>query len=195
MAIKIGITGGIGSGKSVVSRLLEVMGVPVYISDMESKRLTQEDVVIRRQLIALLGSDIYKDGILNRSLLASYIFGNPQHQKEVNGIIHPRVKADFKEWVGKHADAEIVGIESAILVEAGLSKDVDQIIMVYAPLELRLERAMQRDCSSRELIEKRVQSQMDDEQKKQYADTLVYNDNLTPLIPQLLRLIDGLRKN
>ena len=192
MAFKIGITGGIGSGKSVVSRLFEVMGIPVYISDVESKRLTLEDGFIRRELIALLGNDIYKDGALNKPLLASYIFGNPQHQAMVNEIIHPRVRDDFRKWIGEHDSFGIVAMESAILIEAGFATEVDKIVMVYAPLELRLERAMSRDCSSKELIEKRIQSQMDDEEKKQYADFVVYNDRNTPLIPQLLHLIADL---
>lgn len=98
MAIKIGITGGIGSGKSLVSRLLEVMGIPVYISDIESKRLTNSDALIRRELIALLGEEVYAGDELNKPLLASYIFGDPEHIRTVNSIIHPRVRDDFRQW-------------------------------------------------------------------------------------------------
>ena len=102
MAIKIGITGGIGSGKSLVSRLLEVMGIPVYISDIESKRLTNSDALIRRELIALLGEEVYAGDELNKPLLASYIFGDPEHIRTVNSIIHPRVRDDFRQWVERH---------------------------------------------------------------------------------------------
>lgn len=120
MAIKIGITGGIGSGKSMVSRLLEVLGVPVYISDLETKRLMASDSLIREELSALLGAEVYAGGTLNKPLLASYLFGSPEHAKEINCIVHPRVKEDFRRWTQCRTAFPIVGIESTILVEAGL---------------------------------------------------------------------------
>lgn len=195
MAIKIGITGGIGSGKSVVSHLLEVMGIPVYISDVESKRLTVEDASIRRELTALLGEEIYVGGELNKPLLASYIFGNSQHILTVNGIIHPRVRDDFRQWTERYMDRRIVGMESAILIEAGFAGEVDAIVMVYAPREVRIMRAMQRDAAPRELVERRVGSQMSDEEKRAQAHFVIVNDGETPLIPQVLRVISSLSKN
>lgn len=192
MAIKIGITGGIGSGKSVVSRLLEIMGVPVYISDTESKRLTIEDENIRSELCVLLGEEIYIGRELNKQKLASYIFGDVGHAQIVNGIIHPRVKDDFRRWVGAHSSFRMVGIESAILVEAGFCDEVDAVVMVYAPLNIRIERAMKRDHSSLELIERRIHSQMSDEEKCKQADFVVTNDGETPLVPQVLELIASL---
>lgn len=195
MAIKIGITGGIGSGKSVVSRLLEVMGVPVYISDVETKQLTATDVVIRQELITLLGQEVYAGGTLNKPLLASYLFSTPRHARQVNSIIHPRVKNDFRRWVQLCAACPVVGIESAILIEAGFAGEVDVIVMVYAPEEIRIQRAMKRDASSRELVEKRVRSQMNDEEKRRTADFVIVNDDKTPLIPQVLELIASLSKN
>lgn len=195
MAIKIGITGGIGSGKSVVSRLLEVMGIPVYISDVETKRLTATDTVIRQELIALLGQEVYAGGTLNKPLLASYLFSTPRHARQVNGIIHPRVKTDFRRWVQLRTACPLVGIESAILIEAGFAGEVDVIVMVYAPEEIRIQRAMKRDASSRKLVEKRVRSQMGDEEKRLTADFVIVNDDKTPLIPQVLELITLLSKN
>lgn len=195
MTIKIGITGGIGSGKSVVSRLLEAMGVPVYISDIESKRLTASDTLIRRELIALLGEEVYAGGELNKSLLASYIFSNPEHIRTVNGIIHPRVRDDFRQWVECHAIYPIVGMESAILIEAGFADEVDTVVMVYAPEEVRIARAMQRDAAPRELVERRVRSQMSDEEKRTKANFVIVNDGETPLIPQVLEVITSLSKN
>lgn len=195
MTIKIGITGGIGSGKSVVSRLLEVMGVPVYISDIESKRLTVSDALIRRELVALLGEEVYDGGELNKTLLASYIFGNPEHIRTVNGIIHPRVRDDFRNWVRRHVACPIVGMESAILIEAGFAGEVDAMIMVYAPEEVRIARAMQRDAAPRELVERRIRSQMSDEEKRTQADFVIVNDGETPLIPQVLEVITSLSKN
>lgn len=195
MAIKIGITGGIGSGKSIVSHLLEVMGVPVYISDVESKRLTVEDAFIRRQLISLLGEKIYAGGELNKPMLASYIFGNPANLRTVNSIIHPQVRNDFHQWVKHRLAYPIVGMESAILIEAGFAGEVDSVVMVYAPEEIRISRAMQRDSAPRESVERRVRSQMSDEEKRAQADYVIVNDGETPLIPQVLELISSLSKN
>lgn len=195
MAIKIGVTGGIGSGKSVVCRLMGTMGIPVYTSDEETKRLMATDSFIRKELIALIGKDVYVDGILNKPLLASYLFGSPEHAKQVNGIIHPCVKEDFRQWVQDHSTFPMVGIESAILIEAGFAGEVDVVVMVYAPEEVRIERAVKRDSSSRELIEKRIRSQMSDEEKRKQVDFVIVNDGETPLIPQLLALITSLSKN
>lgn len=193
MAIKIGITGGIGSGKSVVSHLLGVLGIPVYDSDSETKRLMATDTAIRQALQALLGEEVYAGGVLNKPLLASYLFGSPANARRVNGIIHPRVREDFRQWAQKRTACSIVGIESAILVEAGFTSEVDFLVMVSAPEEVRIARAVRRDASSRELIEKRVRSQMNDEEKRDYADYVIVNDDETPLIPQLLELVSRLK--
>ncbi len=195
MAIKIGITGGIGSGKSVVSRLLEIMGIPVYISDIEAKRITNTNEVIRRELCALVGREVFQNGELNRLLLASYMFGHPEHVKEVNGIIHPQVKEDFRHWSIRQENKPLVGMESAILIEAGFKDEIDFLVVVYAPLEIRVERAIKRDCSSRELVMRRIEAQMSDEAKRSHADFVIVNDDETPLIPQVLELISLLSKN
>lgn len=195
MSIKIGITGGIGSGKSVVSRLLEIMGVPVYISDIESKRLTRTDEYILRELSTLVGEEILVDGELNRSLLATYLFSHPDHTLAVNAIIHPRVKDDFRKWASCRHAHKIVGIESAILVEAGFKEEVDFVVMVYAPLQVRVERTVLRDGALREQVMRRIESQMNDEEKREHADLVVVNDGETPLIPQVLNLISLLSKN
>lgn len=195
MAIKIGITGGIGSGKSVVSRLLEVMGIPVYLSDVEAKRITHVDGLIRQGLTALVGEDVFQYGELNRPMLAAYMFGYPDRVKEVNNIIHPRVKEDFRQWVAHYGSDEWIGMESAILIESGFQEEVDFVVLVYAPLEVRIERVLKRDSSSRELILKRVEAQMSDELKRNQADHIIVNDGETPLIPQVLKVISLLSKN
>lgn len=195
MSIKIGVTGGIGSGKSVVSHLLEIMGVPVYISDIETKRLMTTDIRIRQELKALLGEEVYRNSELNKPLLATYLFGDAEHARQVNDIIHPRVKDDFRQWVRRRNDFSILGIESAILIEAGFSGEVDTVVMVYAPEEIRLQRAIERDASTRELVEKRIRSQMNDERKRMLADFVIMNDGETPLIPQVLELITLLSQN
>ena len=195
MVIKIGITGGIGSGKSVVSRLLEMMGIPVYVSDIEAKRITHTNEVLRRELCTLVGPDVFQNGELNRPLLASYLFGDSQHAKEVNAIIHPKVKEDFRQWSSHKECLDIIGMESAILIESGFADEVDCIVMVYAPLELRVERAVRRDNASCEQIMQRIRSQMSDEIKRNRADFVIVNDDETPLIPQVLTFISLLSKN
>ncbi len=191
MAIKIGLTGGIGSGKSVVSHLLETMGIPVYIADGEAKRIASGNNEIKQQLIHLLGEEVFFEGELNKKLLAAYLFSDPEHAKTVNGIIHPKVKEDFKCWVSQNNNFPLVAIESAILIEAGFADEVDVIAMVYAPLELRLERLAQRDYSStKEQIMKRIQSQMGDEEKKAMAHFIIVNDEEKPLIPQIIELMN-----
>lgn len=195
MPIRIGITGGIGSGKSVVSRLLGIMGIPVYVSDTEAKRITSADPQVRQELSELVGADLFSGGELNRPMLASYLFASSENARRVNGIIHPRVKEDFRQWVAAHADFDIVGLESAILIEAGFAGEVDVIVMVSAPFDIRLQRVMQRDRSPRELVIKRMQSQMDDEEKKNKAGFVIVNDGESPLIPQVLELISFLYQN
>ena len=164
--IKIGITGGIGSGKSVVASLLALSGVPVYIADEESKWLTNNSPVIREKLTALFGPEIYTNEGLNKKLLASHI----------------------SAWVERQT-SPLCAIESAILFESGFYKVVDISLMVYAPRELRIERALGRDSASREEIERRINSQMSDEEKKDRSDYVIYNDNRQALIPQVGKLL------
>lgn len=195
MVIKIGITGGIGSGKSVVCHLLELLGIPVYISDIETKRLMGEDFQIRTNLINLLGDKVYDGGTLNKSFLASYLFETPQHAKQINCIVHPQVRNDFRRWVSEQTKVPFVAMESAILCEAGFRDEVDVVVMIYAPLHVRVIRAMQRDSASYAQIEQRIRNQMDDEEKRRLADFVIVNDGKTPLIPQVLELITSLSKN
>ena len=192
--ISVAITGGIGSGKSFVSAMLEQRGVLVYNADNEAKRLTASDIEIRKGLIALLGEEVYADGELNKPVLASYLFSSFENAARVNAIIHPRVKEDFKRWLGEQVDKEIVAFESAILFEAGFEDTVDTVLMVFAPRELRLERAMKRDKATREQIEARMSAQMDDEEKCRRADFVVYNDGSLPLDEQLTSFINQLKK-
>lgn len=191
--IKIAVTGGIGSGKSYISHLLENMHIPVYNADNEAKRLTVSDAGIRGELIALLGEEVYKDGLLNKSLLASYLFSDPAHVLQINSIIHPRVRKDFTVWVERQEKCEIVGMESAILYEAGFQDTVDAVVMVYAPVELRIQRAMYRDGASEEQVRARIAAQMDDEEKRRRADFTVVNDGVQLLIPQLNRIVEQLK--
>ena len=193
--IRLGITGGIGSGKSVVSQLFRVMDIPVYDSDKESKRLTITDEGIRTQLTELVGKEVYADdGSLDKSVLASWLFSCEDHTLKVNSIIHPVVKDDFLSWVRKQENTgyKACGIESAILIEAGFLDVVEKVVMVNAPLETRIERTMQRDHASRTSILNRMARQMSEEEKKEKADYVINNEVNTPLIPQVCHVIASL---
>lgn len=191
--ISLAITGGIGSGKSYVSGLLGERGIPIYNADNESKRLTVSDEEIRKGLTALLGEKVYlDDGSLNKSLLASYLFASPHHAEKVNAIIHPRVKADFRSWLERHGDCELVGLESAILYESGFDDVVDVVVAVYAPERLRLERAMKRDGATEAQIRARMSAQMNEEEKRDRADYVLLNDGSIPLSLQLDNFITAL---
>jgi dephospho-CoA kinase len=189
--IILGITGGIGSGKSYISSLLrEQMNVPVYDCDAEAKRLIHEDGKIRQELISLVGVNVYKDGELQKNVLASYLFANQQHAQKVNAIVHPVIKDDFCKWV-KQQDAEIVAIESAILYESGFDKVVDQVLFVNAPMELRIQRAMQRDGSTRKQVEARIKMQQSEAQQEK-ADYVIDNttEGKTILQKELRKIFD-----
>ena len=191
--IKIGITGGIGSGKSVVATLLRLYGIPVYIADEESKRLTNSSPVIRRALVDLVGEAVYDaDGKLDKLRLANFIFGQPEHLARVNAIIHPEVNRDFLDWSERQEKA-FCAIESAILFESGFDRIVDVKLMVLAPLEIRLERAIARDHASREALERRIKSQMADEEKASRSDFVIHNDGWQALIPQVENFIGWLK--
>jgi dephospho-CoA kinase len=191
--IKIGITGGIGSGKSVVSTLLTMAGIPVYVADDESKQLSDTSPVIRKKLTALFGEKMYVDGKLDRKRLASLIFKDERLLKKVNGIIHPVVRNNFQEWA-ERLKANRCGMESAILYESGLNKDVDVVLMVYAPVELRLTRAMIRDNATEAEIMRRMNRQMPDELKREQADFVIVNDDVQALMPQVDNFIRFLPK-
>lgn len=194
--VKIGITGGIGSGKSYVSRLLtEHYGIPVYNTDSEAKRLMLSDEGIRRRLTALLGKEVYKsDGTLNKPLLANYLFADSCHAGQINAIVHPQVKADFLKWADLQTGCEIVALESAILFESGFDNIIDKVVMVYAPVELRIRRVMLRDSTTEEKIRQRIVAQMDDKAKQDRSDFIIFNDGSRPLNLQLDDLQETLEK-
>ena len=188
--IKIGITGGIGSGKSFFSSRLKEYGIPVFDSDSEAKKLMLVSPFIVSSLKSLLGDNVYIDGKLNKSLIADYIFSSPTNAHKINSIVHPCVKKEFLSWVNEHFNSgdRIVAIESAILLESGFNDIVDKVVTVHAPLELRISRVMKRDHTSREKVLERINSQMSDDERNQRADFVIENDGLTPLDEQIERL-------
>lgn len=191
--IKLGITGGIGSGKSTVSEIFSLCGIPVYIADVESKRITSSSPIVRERLVNMFGDNLFANGVLNKPLLASYIFNDPANLKKVNAIIHPEVKNDFYEWMNKYYKYDIVAQEAAILYESGFDKLMDKVVMVYTPLEMRVERTMKRDNISREKVLERIRNQMPDEEKAELSDYVIVNDGTESLIKQVLTIIEQLR--
>lgn len=189
----IGLTGGIGSGKSTISRLLETMGIPVYVADVAAKKLTDESAQIREILSEKFGRELYKTGKLNRSLLASLIFGNEENLLYVNSLIHPLVWKDFQHWTNQHSDKKYLAIESAILFESGFSATVDVKVNISAPLEVRIQRIENRDNIAKELIIKRINSQLSEEERNKLSDFTILNDDVNAIIPQIEILMNTLK--
>lgn len=192
--IKLGITGGIGSGKSTVSEIFSLCGVPVYIADIESKRITETSPVVRERLIELFGEELFANGYLNKPLLASYIFNDSANLQRVNAIIHPEVEKDFYQWAREKENCDIVAQEAAILFESGFNKLMDRVVTVYAPLEIRVQRSILRDNVSREKIMERIRNQMPDEDKIELSDFVIVNDGTISLIEQVLEIIQQLNR-
>lgn len=190
MALKVGITGGIGSGKSYICEILEKLNYPVYYSDAASKMLTDTHPEIRQGLIDLVGEEVYINNHLNRPFLASKIFHNDALRLQVNALIHPIVRQDFSDFANQSV-SDIVFNEAAILFETGAFKTLDFNVLVTADLEVRIQRVMLRDNLSREEVLQRIANQWDDEKKLKMADFVIYNDG-RPLLVQIEALITQL---
>jgi len=190
----VAITGGIGSGKSVVSQLLRVMGYPVYDCDANAKSLMTSDPILRQDLISLFGPETYQsDGTLDKPFLSKAIFSSPELLAKMNAAVHPAVARD----IAKHHSlfhGELFFYESAILFESGFNKLAvpDKVLCVTAPLELRISRTMARDNSSRESVLKRINSQMSQEEKSQLADYEIKNDDRNSIIVQIEKVLKEL---
>ena len=188
MLFRSGISGGIGSGKSYVAEILEKMGYPVYYSDAQSKVLTDTHPEIKSELVNRFGKSIYEQGTLNRSALASLIFNSEENRLFVNKLIHPIVRADFDAWCARQRST-LVFNEAAILFETGAYRQFDATVLVIAPLDIRIQRIMQRDQCTTEQAEARINSQWSDEKKLNLAEYVINNNNLDPIIPQILNVI------
>jgi dephospho-CoA kinase len=188
----IGLTGGIGSGKSTVSRILLATGMPIYIADEEAKRLTESSSEIRNRLKERFGDGIYSNGSLNKHLLASLIFENKENLHFVNSVVHPIVFEDFRLWVSNKTQFPVIVAESAILFESGFSHNVDYTVNVSSPLELRIARVVRRDGSTQEEMIKRMQNQLSDEERNRLADYTIINDERMALLPQVEHLVNNL---
>jgi dephospho-CoA kinase len=191
---RVGLSGGIGSGKSYVAEILEKMGFPVYYSDARAKVLTDNHPHIMSELIKRFGTSIYEDGVLNRKALASLIFDSEANRLFVNNLIHPIVRADFDAWCAKQ-DSPLVFNEAAILFETGAYRQFDATVLVIAPFETRIQRIMQRDHCTREQAEARIKSQWSDEQKTPLANAIVSNNGHEAVLIQVEHLIETFQLN
>lgn len=187
----IGLTGGIGSGKTTVAKIFKFLGVPVFVADEESKRLLDQDQKLQSDLVQLIGKDLVKNAKVDRPYMAQRIFSDQALLEKVNALIHPAVGRAFKSWYAEQKTAYVIR-EAAILYESGTHVDCEAIIVVSAPEDLRLQRVMQRSGENAEAVRKRMSKQWPQEKKEALADYIIHNDHQHMLIPQVLKLHENL---
>ncbi|MDN3675885.1 dephospho-CoA kinase [Flavobacterium paronense] len=187
----IGLTGGIGSGKTMVAEYIKSLGIPVYIADDEARKLMMSDKIIKA-ISNEFGNGILDNGKLNREKLAQLVFNNPEKLQKLNNIVHPEVKKHFYTWVEKHKNYPFVVKEAAILFESGSNKYCDAVITITSPIETRLQRVIERDNTDRESVLKRMQNQWTDEQRIAKSDYVIHNlsvDATKKQVDEILKLL------
>ena len=189
--IKIGLTGGIGSGKTTVERMFEVLGIPVYYADDAAKRLMNTDAALREAIISVFGQQAYNQDKLDRGYLASQVFGNKEKLEQLNLLTHPATINDANKWMERQTGPYILK-EAALIFESGSNLHLDKVIGVSSPLELRISRVMKRDRISREDVLARINRQMNEEEKLSRCDYVIYNDEKQSLIDQVVNLHQNL---
>lgn len=187
--IKLGVTGGIGSGKSIVCEFLSLFSIPVFNSDAMAKELMDNSESLRVGLVNLLGNEAYRSGVLDRQYVAERIFADKKMVEKVNSIVHPAVFDCFDRWCEVHCDSPVVACESAILFECGMNRLMDKTLLVTAPLEERIDRVIKRSGLKREQVLERIGNQMSDDLKRDKCDFVVTNGDVIPIIPQLLGVV------
>ncbi|MEO8583300.1 MAG: dephospho-CoA kinase [Flavitalea sp.] len=193
MTLRIGITGGIGSGKTTAARIFEVLGVPVYYADDAAKRIMNEDEVLKQQIIHEFGAQSYIEGKLNREYLASIVFKNKKKLAVLNALVHPATIRNSNMWMKKQTGLYAIR-EAALIFESGAQDQLDYVIGVSSPVELRIERAMQRDKLTREQVMERMDRQINETIKMRLCDFVIVNDGIKPLIAQVLKLHEKFTK-
>lgn len=187
MIFRLGVTGGIGSGKSTVSKIFNVLGIPVFSADDEGRIIMDTDTDLQKRLNNLIGEDLYASGELNRGRLASIIFNDSDLLDSVNSLVHPLVYSKYREWC-KQQSGDYIIFEAAILFEAGAEEHVDKILAVMAPLEERVERVIERNKMTREQVMERVKNQISDEEMIRRSDFSINNSDNCMIIPQVLEI-------
>jgi dephospho-CoA kinase len=190
--LHIGLTGGIGSGKTTVAKIFELLGVPVYYADDEAKRIMNEDEELKKEIQNHFGMDSYSNGQLNRGYLAEKVFHDKYKLDLLNSLVHPATIRDVAEWFGKQKAPYAIK-EAALIFEADSGENLDYVIGVYAPAAMRIKRSMDRDQASREKIIGRMNGQLDEEIKMKLCDFVLKNDEQELLIPQVLSLHEKLK--
>ncbi|MCE2772705.1 MAG: dephospho-CoA kinase [Bacteroidetes bacterium] len=191
---RIGLTGGIGSGKTTVAEVFKTLGIPVFLADEEARRIQNEVETVKNKIQQVLG-DVYDiNGTLNRKRVAELVFGNPSLLEQLNQIVHPAVKDAFEKFVASHTDAPYVIREAAILFESGSYKDLDAVIAVVAPEEIRINRVMNRDSSTKEQVQQRIQAQWSDEEKVRRSQFVIINDGKEMILPAIVNIHEELMK-
>ncbi|WP_291857577.1 dephospho-CoA kinase [Marinilabilia sp.] len=192
--MKVGVTGGIGSGKTTVCRIFESLGIPVYYADVRAKDLVLEEPLLKTGYIKLFGKNVFSNnGRLNRQLVAGNIFNDRMLLKEVNKLVHPFVRRDFEKWCQKQTAPYVIE-EAAVLIESEGYKFVDNVVLVTAPDEIRIERVMTRDQHSREKVMERINNQWKQEKLREFSDFEVRADDVQLVIPQVLEIHKELLK-
>jgi dephospho-CoA kinase len=186
--IKVGLTGGIGSGKSTLSKIFRVLGIPVYIADDRAKYLMNTLPELKNQIRKHFGDQSYVDERLNRAYLAGLVFNHSDKLEELNALVHPEVVRDFRNWLLQFEGIPYIVHEAAILFESGVYRMMDYSVCVYAKKELRIQRVVNRDGSSKEMVLQRMARQYTDEQRNSMADFVIDNNENDILIPQILNL-------
>jgi dephospho-CoA kinase len=184
---KLGITGGIGSGKTSVCRVFEVLGIPVFSADSEAREIMENDNGIISEINSIIGRDLYKNGSLDRTELASIIFNDTTILKKVNSLVHPAVFDHFTKWTLIQSTPYVI-MEAAILFESGASAVVDKIATVIAPVEQRIKRVVLRNKLSQEQVMERMRNQMDDEERIRQSDFIISNSENDMIIPSILKI-------
>ena len=193
--VKVGLTGGIGSGKTTVSNFLLEYGIPVYNSDSQGKKLMNTNLELINDIVNIFGESVYNNGVLNTNLLSSIVFSDPEKIKQLNNLVHPKVAEDFNQWVEKNNNQPILIKEAAILIESGAYLNMDKIILIISKKSNRINRVSKRDNSDFESIEKRINFQLTDDEKIQYADYIIENNSsLDDLKNEVLRVINEINK-
>ena len=191
----MGITGGIGSGKTLVCSIFDKIGIPVYDADSRARSLMNHDPGLVSEITDLLGEEAYRDGSLDREYVAGKVFMNEDLLNRLNRIVHPAVRDDYLQWVKERTDVPYVIEEAAILFESGAHRFMDLTVLVYAPEDLRIRRVMERDGVSEEEVRMRMRHQMNEEEKKKLADQMISNDGTEMLLPQIIWLHEYILKN
>lgn len=185
--LKIGLTGGIGSGKTTVSEIFSVLGIPVFYADAVAKNIMNEDENLKRRIINLFGTDAYKENLLNRKYIADIVFSDAFKLEQLNALVHPVTIAAADKWISEQTTPYVIK-EAALMFESAAAAHLDYVIGVHAPQALRLQRVIHRDSSTREAVLSRMNNQIDETIKMKLCDFVIVNDEQQAVLPQVLAL-------